>query len=92
RLRSEFQLHAREGHARHVQVLDAAAASFVRRDRVLHAPTQKIAEQLIDKNMISFLGTDCHHMGHINLLKSVGCEIHLQKLIDSGKLENKNLL
>lgn len=55
-------------------------------------PTQKIAEQLIDKNMISFLGTDCHHMGHINLLKSVGCEIHLQKLIDSGKLENKNLL
>lgn len=54
--------------------------------------TQKIAEQLIDKNMISFLGTDCHHAGHINLLKSVVFEIHLQKLIESGKLENNILI
>lgn len=53
--------------------------------------TQKIAEQLIDKNMISYLGTDCHHMGHINLLKNVVYEKHLEKLINSKELLNKNL-
>jgi protein-tyrosine phosphatase len=53
--------------------------------------TKKIAEQLIDKNMVSFLGTDCHHMGHINLMKEVVYEPHLQKLIDSGTLLNKTL-
>lgn len=53
--------------------------------------TKKIAEQMIEKNMISFVGTDCHHTGHINLLKQVVYEKHLQLLIDSGKLLNKNL-
>jgi tyrosine-protein phosphatase YwqE len=54
--------------------------------------TKKIAEQMIDKNMISFLGTDCHHMGHINLIKEVIYEPYLQKLTESGMLQNKNLL
>ncbi len=54
--------------------------------------TQKVAEQLIDKNMISFLGTDCHHQGHINLLKSVVYEPYLKKLIESGNLQNKTLI
>jgi protein-tyrosine phosphatase len=53
--------------------------------------TQKIAEQLIEKEMISYLGTDCHHMGHINLLKNVIYEKHLEKLINSQKLLNKSL-
>lgn len=53
--------------------------------------TKKIAEQMIDKNMISFVGTDCHHMGHINLVKQVVYEPHLEKLIGSGILLNKNL-
>ena len=54
--------------------------------------TKKIAEQMIDKNMISFLGTDCHHMGHINLLKNVVYEEYLEKLIASGTLLNKTLI
>lgn len=53
--------------------------------------TKKIAEQMIDKNMISLLGTDCHHIGHINLIKQVVYEPYLEKLIGSGLLLNKNL-
>jgi protein-tyrosine phosphatase len=53
--------------------------------------TKDIAKQLIDKNMISFLGTDCHHTGHIDLIKRVVYEKHLQQLVDSGKLLNKTL-
>ena len=53
--------------------------------------TKKIAEQMIDKNMISLLGTDCHHMGHINLVKQVIYEPYLEKLVGSGTLLNKIL-
>jgi protein-tyrosine phosphatase len=53
--------------------------------------TKKVAEQMIDKNMISLLGTDCHHTGHINLMKEVVYEPHLQKLMESGKLLNTSL-
>lgn len=53
--------------------------------------TKKIAEQLIDKKMISYLGTDCHHMGHINLIKNVIREPYLKKLIESGTLLNNEL-
>jgi protein-tyrosine phosphatase len=53
--------------------------------------TQKIAEQLIDKDMISYLGSDCHHIGHINLMKNVIYEKHLEKLLASKELLNKNL-
>jgi len=53
--------------------------------------TKKIAEQLIDKKMISYLGTDCHHMGHINLIKNAVREPYLQKLIESETLLNNTL-
>jgi tyrosine-protein phosphatase YwqE len=53
--------------------------------------TKKIAEKLIDKNMISFLGTDCHHMGHLELMKKVVYEKHLLQLIESGRLLNHQL-
>ena len=52
---------------------------------------KKIAEQLIDKKMISYLGTDCHHMGHINLIKNAVREPYLQKLIESETLLNNTL-
>ncbi len=55
------------------------------------ASTKKVAEHLIDRNMISYLGTDCHHMGHINLIKNVVYEEYLKKLIDSGTLLNSTL-
>jgi protein-tyrosine phosphatase len=53
--------------------------------------TKKIAERMIDKNMISFLGTDCHHTGHIGLLNEAIYEPHLQLLMESGKLLNTSL-
>lgn len=53
--------------------------------------TKKIAEQMIDKKMISFVGSDCHHMGHVNLMKEVVFEPHLQQLIESGNLLNNTL-
>lgn len=53
--------------------------------------TKKIAEMMIEKNMISFLGTDCHHTGHIELIKNVIYEKHLKTLLDSGTLLNKTL-
>lgn len=53
--------------------------------------TRKIAEQMINRNMISFLGTDCHHVGHIDLMKKVVYEKTLHTLLESGKLLNKNL-
>jgi tyrosine-protein phosphatase YwqE len=53
--------------------------------------TKKIAEKLIEKNMISLVGSDCHHSGHIDLIKGVVFEKHLQQLIESGKLLNKLL-
>jgi tyrosine-protein phosphatase YwqE len=53
--------------------------------------TKKIAELMIEKNMISMLGTDCHHEGHINLMKQVVYEPYLQKLMESGKLLNSTL-
>ncbi|HEX8515689.1 MAG TPA: CpsB/CapC family capsule biosynthesis tyrosine phosphatase [Bacteroidia bacterium] len=53
--------------------------------------TKKVAEKMIEKNMISMLGTDCHHVGHIQLMKNVVYEPHLQQLMESGKLLNNNL-
>lgn len=53
--------------------------------------TKKIAERMIDNKMITFLGSDCHHVGHVNLMKEVVYEPHLQKLVESDLLLNKTL-
>jgi protein-tyrosine phosphatase len=53
--------------------------------------TKKAAHWLIDRNMISFVGSDCHHTGHIDLLHHVLTDKYLHKLISSGKLLNSTL-
>ncbi len=54
--------------------------------------TQKIAERMIDLNMISFIGSDCHHMGHIEIIRNrTVFQKSLYKLIESGKLLNNTL-
>jgi tyrosine-protein phosphatase YwqE len=53
--------------------------------------TKKIAERLIDENMVSFLGSDCHHDGHQNLMRQALKVPHLSKLIHSGMLQNLSL-
>jgi len=52
---------------------------------------KKIAERMIDNNMISLVGSDCHHLGHVNLMKQVRFEKSLHKLLASGKLLNSTL-
>ncbi len=56
------------------------------------AMTKHIAEKLIDLEMVSFVGTDCHHMGHIELTNKARVNPHLKKLIDSGRLLNHELI
>lgn len=53
--------------------------------------TKRISERLIDRGMISFIGTDCHHMGHIQLTNVARTHPHMQKLIDSGNLLNSSI-
>jgi len=53
--------------------------------------TKKTAELLIDKQLIRFLGSDCHHVGHIDRMKEVVYNPYLKKLIDSGNLLNSTL-
>lgn len=52
---------------------------------------KRIAEQMIEKGWYEFLGSDCHHSGHIELMKKVRKEEGLQKLFASGKLLNNTL-
>ena len=53
---------------------------------------KRIAERMIEQNMISFLGSDCHHAGHIELIKNVAVyKKALHKMIGSGRLLNSTL-
>lgn len=54
-------------------------------------PTKKIAERMIDENMISLIGSDCHHDGHLNLMRQTLKNPYLSKLINSGMLMNSTL-
>lgn len=53
--------------------------------------TKKIAERMINENMVDLLGSDCHHSGHLALMTKVRKEKSLKKLLDSGKLLNAGL-
>lgn len=53
--------------------------------------TKKVSEMMIDKGMIDLIGTDCHHSGHLELLRRCRYEKHLHKLVESGKLLNTAL-
>lgn len=53
---------------------------------------KKIAEKLIEKDMIEFIGTDLHHLKHLERLKEVPGTKHFARLIDSGLLKNESLL
>ncbi|HTL80252.1 MAG TPA: CpsB/CapC family capsule biosynthesis tyrosine phosphatase [Bacteroidia bacterium] len=53
--------------------------------------SKRVAEQMIDNGWYEFIGTDCHHMGHVQLLKKARGEKALKKLIESGNLRNSSL-
>lgn len=52
---------------------------------------KKMAEQLIDKDMIDVIGSDCHHLGHLELLDKVRTNPHLHKIAAKKTLLNKTL-
>jgi tyrosine-protein phosphatase YwqE len=52
---------------------------------------RKITEQLIDNNMVDFVGTDAHNMVYIDHVDKSRYSKHLEKLIQSGKLLNNTL-
>lgn len=53
--------------------------------------TKKAASWLIDHNLISLVGSDCHHHGHIELMKKAQVDKHFHKLLASGRLLNPTL-
>ena len=52
---------------------------------------QSITKELIAKNMVSFLGTDCHNMKHAVLYKECQIEQSWHDLYNSGRLLNSTL-
>jgi protein-tyrosine phosphatase len=53
--------------------------------------TKRVAEEMIEKNMVDFLGSDCHHTGHTELMGHALYEKSLHELLASGKLLNPTL-
>lgn len=52
---------------------------------------QKMSYMFIDKNLCSFVGTDCHRIQHLEIVETVLGNKHFKKLIDSGTLLNHTL-
>lgn len=51
-----------------------------------------LADYLIKKNYIDFLGTDLHHLRHLEALHHIGpANDIIQRLLDSGKIRNSGL-
>jgi protein-tyrosine phosphatase len=50
-----------------------------------------VAEKLIEKDMIDFIGTDIHHVRHLEGLKRVPETKAFTRLLKSGLLKNQNL-
>jgi protein-tyrosine phosphatase len=53
---------------------------------------QKIAQKLLDKKMISFLGSDCHHLGHINLMHQASKKEVVHQILNQDEFLNPSLL
>jgi len=58
---------------------------------VYNESTKKAAEYMIEQGMYEFLGSDCHHMRHIELMGQAVTEPSLHSLLESGKLLNHTL-
>ena len=52
---------------------------------------KKMAEALIDRDMIDVVGSDCHHMGHLELLNSIRTTTHGHKIISNPRILNSKL-
>jgi len=54
--------------------------------------TQRIAEEMIEREWYDFACTDLHKPSQLNLLESLKTNIHLHQLISSGLLKNRIFL
>lgn len=52
---------------------------------------KKVAQRLINDEMIQLLGSDCHHTGHIGLFQHAVRTEYLHQAVDQGKLLNPSL-
>ncbi len=52
---------------------------------------QRTAEWMIDQGIVDFIGSDCHHLGHLQLMQEARKLPYLHKVIRSGKLRNASL-
>jgi tyrosine-protein phosphatase YwqE len=52
---------------------------------------KKMAEKMIDAEMIDFIGSDMHNESYMTYFKNSLSNKHLEKLINSGKLQNSSL-
>ena len=55
-------------------------------------PVMKAAEYLVKKNLISFIGSDMHHQGHLGMTQKFATNKQLHKMIGKLDLMNKSLL
>lgn len=53
--------------------------------------TKKIAEWLINQNMINLIGSDCHKIEHTDYLRAAAVKPYMHKLYTSGALINHTL-
>ena len=53
--------------------------------------TKKIAEKMVDQNLVSFLGSDCHNIHHLELMEIARQKPYVHQLINSGNLLNASL-
>jgi protein-tyrosine phosphatase len=53
---------------------------------------QELAQYLLKKGHYDLVGTDLHNFRHLDALQNPDLSVTLQKLADSGKIQNKELL
>lgn len=66
-------------------------ANIVSLSRFYPDPVKKMAEKLMEKGMIDFLGSDMHNMNYMQALEKALKEKALVKLVESGNLLNGTL-
>lgn len=54
-------------------------------------PVKKMGEQLIERGWIDVIGSDCHHIGHLQMMESLRTNPHLHKVANQENLLNKFL-
>jgi len=52
---------------------------------------KETSEKMVDAGLVHFIGSDCHHPGHLGMMHEVRTNPKLHKLINSGKLLNMSL-